>query len=53
VPALLKTAMLLDIGTLYTQRERLAAGNLVIEVPGTTRDIYRSYKSHPSDKGMR
>lgn len=45
VPGLLQAAMLLDLGTLYLDRERVVAGS-VSELPGGVRDIYWSHKAH-------
>jgi uncharacterized phiE125 gp8 family phage protein len=50
LPALLKAAMLLDIATLYAVRENVATGTTVAEIPGTAKDIYRSFKSHPTQR---
>lgn len=51
LPALLKAAMLLDIATLYgPARENLAVGTIVAEIPGTANAIYRSFKSHPTQR---
>lgn len=45
VPPLLLQAQLMDISTLFENRENLATGALVT-VPGTAQDIYRSFKSY-------
>jgi uncharacterized phiE125 gp8 family phage protein len=51
LPALLKAAMLLDIATLYgPARENVAVGTIVAEIPGTANAIYRSFKSHPTQR---
>lgn len=50
VPALLKQAMLLDIGTMFVHREQIIidpASEVVLELPGGSKDIYRSFKSRP------
>jgi uncharacterized phiE125 gp8 family phage protein len=47
LPKLLKAAMLLDLATLYAQRENIAVGTIVAAIPGTSRDIYASFKSWP------
>jgi hypothetical protein len=45
VPPLLRQALLLDVSTLFEQRENVIAGAIVAAVPGTASDIYRSFKS--------
>lgn len=48
VPALLRQAMLLDIGAMFVHREQIVidpASEVVLELPGGSRDIYRSFKS--------
>jgi uncharacterized phiE125 gp8 family phage protein len=50
VPALLKTAMLLDMGMLYEQRNQVITGTTLAELPGGVRDIYRSCKSHGTQR---
>lgn len=49
LPPLLKAAMLLDIATLYDpQRQNLVVGTIVANLPRGSQDIYRSFKSHPT-----
>lgn len=50
VPALLKSAMLLDLATLYAQRENVITGTIVAELPGGVHDMYWSYRSHPTQR---
>lgn len=45
VPPLLKVAMLLDIATLYAIKENVITGTIVAEVPSTSKEIYRSFRS--------
>lgn len=47
VPAILRQAMLLDIGTLYETRESVLTGNRAasIEIVSTSREIYKQYRS--------
>jgi uncharacterized phiE125 gp8 family phage protein len=45
VPELLKQAMLLDAGTLYELRSAVSADGPAVEVPMTTREIYRAFRS--------
>ena len=47
VPAILRQGMLLDAGTLYEVRGSVLTGGraAAIEIPGTSIDIYRSYKA--------
>lgn len=45
VPPLLKAAMLLDLATLYAQRENVVTGTIVAVLPGGVEAIYRSFKS--------
>lgn len=47
VPPLLRQGMLLDIGSMFANREQLAIdpGLAVLELPGGSKDIYRSFKS--------
>lgn len=50
VPALLKQAMLLDLGSMFAHREQVIidpASEVVLELPGGTQSIYRSFKSRP------
>lgn len=47
-PAILKMAMLLDIATLYAQRENVVTGTIVGQIPGTANDIYKTFKSWPT-----
>lgn len=49
VPALLRAAMLLDIGTLYAERENVIRG-AAVEMPSGARDIYWSYRAHPTER---
>lgn len=47
VPELLRAAMLLDLGTLYNNREGAGFSNLsAVTLPGGVRDIYWSFRSH-------
>ena len=46
VPPMLKAAMLLDIGTLWAQREGVITGTIVADFPMGVPDIYRSFKAH-------
>lgn len=46
VPQLLKSAMLLDLSTLYAERENLVKGISVNELPNGVRDIYRQSRAH-------
>jgi uncharacterized phiE125 gp8 family phage protein len=46
VPKLLMRGLLLDIGTLYADREDLVIGATAVELPGRSRQIYQSFKSH-------
>lgn len=48
VPPLLRQANLLDIGTLYADRENVITGTIVAELPGGIVDIYRSFRSMPT-----
>lgn len=50
VAPILRAAMLLDLGTLYAQREQVVTGTIVAELPGGSRDIYRSCRSHGRQK---
>ena len=52
LPPLLKAAMLLDIATMFENRENLVIGTIVAEVPQTSKDIYRSFESLPSQWGI-
>ncbi len=47
VPAILRQGMLLDIGTLYENRESVLSGARAasIEIVSTSRDIYKAYRS--------
>lgn len=47
VPSILKQAMLLDIGTLFENRESVLSGARAasIEIVSTTREIYKAYRS--------
>lgn len=48
VPPLLRQAMLLDVGSMFVHRESVVmdpATEVVLELPGGSKDIYRSYKS--------
>lgn len=46
LPALLKTAMLLDIATFFQQREQVFTGVAVAELPCGSREIYASFRSY-------
>jgi uncharacterized phiE125 gp8 family phage protein len=48
VPALLVAAMLMDIATLYENRQNVVIGTVAVEVPRTAREIYASYRSYSS-----
>ena len=48
VPPLLRQASLMDIGTLYAQREQVITGTIVNELPGGVPEIYRSFRSMPT-----
>lgn len=48
LPGILKQAMLLDIGTLYADRENVVKGTSVAELPGGRRGIYWAYCSLPT-----
>lgn len=52
VPPLLRTAMLLDIATMEAQREQVITGTIVAELPGGSRDIYRSFRSYATQGGV-
>jgi uncharacterized phiE125 gp8 family phage protein len=51
VPPLLRAAMLMDLTTLYEHRDSIITGTIVAELPGGARDIYRSFKSHGTQRG--
>ena len=46
LPALLKQAMLMDAATLYEHRTDLVVGTIAQEMPRTSTQIYRSFKSY-------
>lgn len=48
-PRLLKQAMLMDIATVYAVRENLVESRLS-EIDRTAKDIYKSFKSHPTQR---
>jgi len=50
VPPLLMAAMLMDVATLYEHRETLVTGTIVAQLPGTAREIYRSFVSHATQR---
>lgn len=50
VPALLRSAMLMDIATLFLHRENMVAGTIVAEVPHRAGQIYWSFRSHPQTR---
>ena len=50
VPAALKGAMLLDVGTLYANREDVIRGTIVAALPRSTHDVYWSYRSHAGQR---
>lgn len=52
VPAILRQAALMDCATLYLHRESLLSGTSVMELPGSTPAIYRSFRSLPSGRGV-
>lgn len=50
VPALLRQAMLLDIGSMFVHREQVIidpASEVVLEIPDGCKSIYRSFKARP------
>lgn len=48
VPPLLITGMLLDLGTLYENREAFVIDSgAAVELPSGSKSIYQSFKSHP------
>ena len=47
LPKLLRQAILLDLTRLYEHRDQVITGTIVAELPGGSRDIYRSYRSYP------
>lgn len=50
VPPLLRAAALMDCATLYAHRENLITGTIVADVPGGSQDIYRSFRSMPTQR---
>lgn len=50
VPGLLRQAMLLDVATLYAQRENVVTGTIVQPVPNGSTAIYRSFRSHATQQ---
>jgi uncharacterized phiE125 gp8 family phage protein len=46
VPPLLKAAMLMDLATLYANRENYVTGTIVSALPGRSREIYQTFRSH-------
>lgn len=51
VPAMLKAAMLMDLGTLFVNREAVVAGGgSAIELPTGTAAIYRAHRSYPQQR---
>lgn len=48
VPSLLVQGLLMDIGTMYENRENFVIGTIVADLPGRSADIYRSFKSFPT-----
>ncbi len=46
VPARLRAAMLMDLATMYSQRESVVTGTIVAELPAGPASIYRSFRSH-------
>lgn len=50
VPPALKAAMLLDIGTLYANREDVIKGTIVAELPTTSHRVYFNFRSHATQR---
>lgn len=50
VPALLRSAMLMDIARLYKFREDLLSGTIVAQMPHSAKAIYWSFRSHPTGR---
>lgn len=45
VPALLRQALLIDIATLFEHREQVVTGTIATEIPRSSRDVYRLFRS--------
>ena len=51
VPVLLKAAALMDVATMYANRENVVLGESVAELPGRSSEIYRSFRTMPTQRG--
>lgn len=47
VPPLIRAGILLDVATLYANRENAIVGTIVAELPYASRQMYWSHRSHP------
>lgn len=52
VPALLRQAMLRDIGAMYEHREDVITGTIATEMPRSSATVYRSFKSRPRQRSV-
>lgn len=52
LPPLLVAAALMDVATLYAQRENMVTGTIVTAVPRTAEDVYRSFRSLPTRRAV-
>lgn len=50
LPGMIKQALLMDAATLYANREHLVVGASVAALPWGTPDIYRSWRSYPTQR---
>lgn len=52
VPAILRHAVLRDVGALYEHREDVVAGVTAAELPRSSSSVYRGFKSRPRQRGV-